>query len=261
MPAAPSPLLARITIDPDVRFGKPCIRGHRARLHSGLDRPRFSGSVEAVSKRESRYPLCLRLSNRDRGFWKLYYARLILAVSVISLPLLGHAEENCLWLNAATAGGVLGGIATMSVSRVSAKPSNTRAANAISGSGPTSADPSAAKYSGNGIDDEDCVFVRQSGPITGELHIDVRTMSEPAKEFMAFTARCGTNGTPLKAIGNEATACSMNDKSGRLVEQVVGRVRDRAFVIRLSIKDPVITQDAIREKARKVADQVAGNLF
>jgi uncharacterized protein (DUF433 family) len=29
MPAAHDPLLERITIDPDVRFGKPCIRGHR----------------------------------------------------------------------------------------------------------------------------------------------------------------------------------------------------------------------------------------
>lgn len=29
MPATHSSLLERITIDPDVRFGKPCIRGHR----------------------------------------------------------------------------------------------------------------------------------------------------------------------------------------------------------------------------------------
>lgn len=149
----------------------------------------------------------------------------------------------------------------MSVSGVSVKTSNTRASNAISGAGPTSADPAATKYSGNGIDDADCTFVRQSGLRGGELHIDVRTMSEPAKEFAAFTARCGANGTPLKAIGNEAIACSLNDKAGRLFEQVVGRVRDRAFVIRLSIKDRLIPQDAVREKARKVAEQVAGNLF
>lgn len=29
MPTAHSSLLERITVDPDVRFGKPCIRGHR----------------------------------------------------------------------------------------------------------------------------------------------------------------------------------------------------------------------------------------
>lgn len=149
----------------------------------------------------------------------------------------------------------------MSVTRVPPKPSSTPAANAISGAGPTSADPSATKYSGNGIDDADCSFVRQSGLTSGELNIDVRTMNEPAKEFASFTSRCGTHGTPLKAIGNEAIACSAHDKSGRPFEQVVGRVRDRAFVIRLSIKDPAITEDSVRERARKVAEQVAGNLF
>lgn len=29
MPTCANPLLARITVDPEVRFGKPCIRGHR----------------------------------------------------------------------------------------------------------------------------------------------------------------------------------------------------------------------------------------
>jgi uncharacterized protein (DUF433 family) len=29
MPQAPESLLDRITVDPKVRFGKPCIRGHR----------------------------------------------------------------------------------------------------------------------------------------------------------------------------------------------------------------------------------------
>ena len=29
MTPAANPLLARVTVDPNVRFGKPCIRGHR----------------------------------------------------------------------------------------------------------------------------------------------------------------------------------------------------------------------------------------
>jgi len=37
MPAAHSSLLARITIDPDVRFGKPCIRGHRITVQEILE--------------------------------------------------------------------------------------------------------------------------------------------------------------------------------------------------------------------------------
>lgn len=37
MPAAPDALLSRITIDPDVRFGKPCIRGHRITVQEILE--------------------------------------------------------------------------------------------------------------------------------------------------------------------------------------------------------------------------------
>lgn len=37
MPAAHSSLLARITVNPDVRFGKPCIRGHRITVQEILE--------------------------------------------------------------------------------------------------------------------------------------------------------------------------------------------------------------------------------
>ena len=37
MPATHSSLLARITIDSDVRFGKPCIRGHRITVQEILE--------------------------------------------------------------------------------------------------------------------------------------------------------------------------------------------------------------------------------
>jgi len=43
--------------------------------------------------------------------------------------------------------------------------------------------------------------------------------------------------------------------------QVVDRVRDHLFVIDLSVKDPSITQNVLREKARTTAERVAGNLF
>jgi hypothetical protein len=44
-------------------------------------------------------------------------------------------------------------------------------------------------------------------------------------------------------------------------ERVVGRVRDRAFVVRISTNDRSAQSGALREKARKVAEQVAGILF
>lgn len=37
MPAAHDSLLARITVDPEVRFGKPCIRGHRISVQEILE--------------------------------------------------------------------------------------------------------------------------------------------------------------------------------------------------------------------------------
>jgi uncharacterized protein (DUF433 family) len=37
MPTVHSTLLERITIDPDVRFGKPCIRGHRITVQEILE--------------------------------------------------------------------------------------------------------------------------------------------------------------------------------------------------------------------------------
>ncbi|MBL8218896.1 MAG: DUF433 domain-containing protein [Bryobacterales bacterium] len=37
MPAIHSSLLDRITIDPEVRFGKPCIRGHRITVQEILE--------------------------------------------------------------------------------------------------------------------------------------------------------------------------------------------------------------------------------
>jgi hypothetical protein len=185
----------------------------------------------------------------------------ILFATFLFVPALCQAEDSCLWLNAATAGGVLGGAVTATVSRANANGSVAGTSNAKSSAGPTSANPAGTAYSSKGPDDSECVFVRQAGINTGELRIDVRTMSEPGKEFAAYAARCGVHPTPLKAIGNEAAACTLNGTAGQLAEQVVGRVRDRAFIIRLGINDSSITQNLLREKARKVAEQVAGNLF
>ena len=86
-----------------------------------------------------------------------------------------------------------------------------------------------------------CEFVRPQST----LHIEVR------KKPAAVEAKCESKGTPLKGIGNEALECST---VGR--EMVIGRVRDQRFVVWIQSSDP-----AVRESARKVAEQVAGNLF
>jgi hypothetical protein len=151
----------------------------------------------------------------------------LLLMLLLALPsFAGEAAEICPWLNAATAGGVLGGPVAMTVTR--------------------------AKTG----DDATCDFVRHDGSLLLELRIEVETMRSPAKDFASYAARCHSAAVPLKAIGNEALACS--DEGA---EQVVGRVRDRAFLVRIITNDRSSQQTALRDKARKVAEQVAGILF
>lgn len=60
---------------------------------------------------------------------------------------------------------------------------------------------------------------------------------------------------------DEAVACGFNGKKKEVSEQVVGRVRDRAFTVRITSSSGVSDRTVLREKAQKVAEQVAGFLF
>jgi hypothetical protein len=128
------------------------------------------------------------------------------------------AEDRCPWLNAATAGGVLGGTVHAVVTPAS------------------------------------CEFVRQSGGHDIALRIEVGPVSAPHTQ-------CGAKAEPLKAIGNEALACTYEGKESWMGEQVTGRVRDQAFLVRVSTNDKSAASKTLREKARNVAEQVAGFLF
>ena len=128
----------------------------------------------------------------------------------VGLPAIPAAAQTCPWMNAATAGGVLGGDVTATVT------------------------PDA------------CTFVRPGA----ELLIAVQPVVR--KVDASHAATCGPDPAPLKAIGNEAVICT----AGRTV-RVVGRVRDKIFTITLTSAKP----ETFREKARAVAEQVAGNLF
>lgn len=140
-------------------------------------------------------------------------------VLMLAMSLVAGAAQVCPWLNAATAGGVLGGAVTDVTVKL-------------------------AEGSGDGS----CEFVRHDGARAPALRIEVETLRDPTKDFAAFAARCHSAGTPLKAIGNEAIACTDDG-----AQQVVGRVRDRAFALRISTGG--------REKARQIAEQIAGILF
>ena len=147
--------------------------------------------------------------------------RLGLLLLIAAVPL---AADSCPWLNAATAAGVLGGPATSAT----------------------------VKRTGT-ADDAACEFVRREGAAESSLRIVVETMRSPHTDFASYKTRCGANAALLKAIGNQAVACS----DGPRAEQVIGRVRDRAFIVRLSAPETRM----LREKARQIAGQVAGILF
>jgi hypothetical protein len=148
--------------------------------------------------------------------------RLLLTAAL--LPLICAAEDKCPWLNAATAAGVLGGAVKATVTQSA------------------------------------CEFVRRDDSSKLALRIEVDTLGAP-REFASRAAQCGTGAEALKAIGNEAVACTHSDKKGQMAEQVVGRVRNQAFLVRVNTDDREAKPAGLREKARKVAEQVAGFLF
>lgn len=98
--------------------------------------------------------------------------------------------------------------------------------------------------------------------IQTDLTIKISTLASPTdfSHFAEAQCRGGRELAPLKAIGNEAITCSMGDK-GRLVGKVIGRVRNKAFVIRLTSTDQMTSAKSLQSKAAAVAEQVAGNLF
>lgn len=100
----------------------------------------------------------------------------------------------------------------------------------------------------------DCEFLRQYSGHEAVLRIEAGPASAPH-------AQCGSGGVALKGIGNEAAACPYQGKQGWIAEQVVGRVRDQSFLVRMGSDDPSADAKVLREKARGVAEQVAGFLF
>ena len=99
-----------------------------------------------------------------------------------------------------------------------------------------------------------CEFVRKAGAQEATLRIEVTAVSAPHPQ-------CQSGADPVKAIGNQAVVCSYQGKPGWTAEQVVGTVRDQAFLVRIATSERSAMAKALREKALKVAEQVAGFLF
>jgi hypothetical protein len=173
-------------------------------------------------------------------------ARIVFLLVVFSLalclPQVSRAKETCPWLNDATASGFLDGSVTSTVA-FSIK------------------DKTDANFSNTEKNDAVCEFVRRQGSLVMTLRIEVETMRAPADSFASYAARCGPHSAPLRAIGNEAIACDLEARKNQVSEQVVSRVRGRAFIVRIISNSDSLDRVVIREKVRNIAEQVAGFLF
>jgi hypothetical protein len=164
----------------------------------------------------------------------------------------GHcrAQAKCVWLNAATAAGVLGGAVQMTV---------TAAPDADKQTGQEGYPAPDQRF---GRPDALCEFTRNVDSKVYSLRIDVKSMTDPAKQFPEFLALCKGTTAALKGIGNEAVQCVMKSDAGMAHEQVIARVRERAFVLTIvRAASPVANGDALRDDTRNMAEQVAGSLF
>ena len=159
--------------------------------------------------------------------------RTVMLNLVMLAPAVCHGQAKCPWLNEATAGGILGGAVTLTAN---------------------------VSEQGAGV----CEFSRQQGAVVHQLRISVSIMTDISKQFPEYLAQCPPKSAPLRAIGNEAVMCSVESNAEQCAEQVVGRVRDQAFVVRVSTstqQDPSMTGEMRRQKVNLVAQQVAGILF
>jgi hypothetical protein len=151
----------------------------------------------------------------------------------VLIPGVCRAQSKCPWFSEPTARGVLNGPVSVTVN--------------LKGPG-----------------DGDCVFTRQEGSIRHQLDILVITMTDIPKQFASYSGQCTSKGTPLRAIGNEAVLCSIQTHMNTYAEKVVGRVREKAFIVTISSSvqdDSSFTQQMRREKVQLVAEQIAGILF
>ena len=100
-----------------------------------------------------------------------------------------------------------------------------------------------------------CEFIRK-GPVTYTLRIEVSN----TPDFKSWLTQCGPKATPVRGIGNQAVACDLTGDS-QVSAQILSRVRDRAFLVRVTASKSSAPLQPLRDQARSVADQVSGNLF
>jgi hypothetical protein len=115
--------------------------------------------------------------------------------------------------------------------------------------------------------DATCLFTR-GGSAEATLRIAVHTMPHVSQDYAGYLAVCGAGAIPLKGIGNEAVRCIVKSGADKDREAIVGRVRDRAFLITIKAEwigqppsSPTKTRNPISDDSENIAEQVAGSMF
>jgi hypothetical protein len=88
------------------------------------------------------------------------------------------------------------------------------------------------------------------------LHVEVRPVSDSARDFA--TSKEGCKGKPevVHALGNEAWSCNLRDAPYGMA--IFGRVRNMLFIVRvMGISDDAVLSD----KSSLAAEIVANNLY
>jgi hypothetical protein len=155
----------------------------------------------------------------------------ILLLGMALVPALCHAEGVCTWINRATA---------TDSPDVEIRDAQTAVADGGSR----------------------CIFSYSEGGSAYNVQITVRIIDSD-QESMRPEAPCTSAKTPLTGIGNEAVLCSADVRHNR-GEQVIGRVRDKMFLVVVSSRegrDSPVTRKALSDRATLIAEQVAGNLL
>lgn len=109
--------------------------------------------------------------------------------------------------------------------------------------------------------DMTCEFVRQDDKVVSKLRIEVDTVTNPQNTFASDAAHCGKDPAPISAVGNEAMICTRKEKHHAITEHLIGRVRDRIFFLDITSNASHPDEVALRDKAGKISQQVAGILF
>lgn len=158
---------------------------------------------------------------------------LLWTLSVLNFDAVAHAENNCPWLNEATASWLLGGKAT--------------------GSFEQSAEHQPAV----------CTFTEIETGFTRKLTLRVDVVPDAHSRVQALLQSCNTDSAPVPYVGNEAGFCTFTAPKER-GQRIFGRVRDQLFSISIgttSKEDYQTHSDMLRLHLYSAADLISGNLF